>query len=111
MTKALILSLKEWWATQPERRAVERVVLSVGRFTCVEPSLLRTAFARQRAGTFLESADLVIREIPFVARCRACARDYAPDLGLHYACPGCGSALDEIVSGRELKIERVEWAS
>ncbi len=109
MTKALILSLKEWWVSQPERLPVQRVVLTVGQFTCVEPDLLRTAFARQRAGTFLDSAELVIRESPFIAHCRGCKQDYTPDLGLRYACPTCGAALDEIRSGRELKIDRVEW--
>lgn len=109
MTKALIMSLKEWWAGQPERRPVRRVILEVGAFTCVEPGLLRTAFARQRRGTFLQGAELEIRESPFIARCRACRQEYRPEIGLRYACPTCGAALDEIISGRELKIERVEW--
>src|SRR5205085_1201993 len=92
------------------RLPVRRVVLLVGRFTCVEPSLLVSAFSKQRRGTpFLETADLVIRESPFVAHCRACRSDYTPEIGHRYACPTCGAALDEIRSGRELKIERVEW--
>lgn len=109
MTKALIMSLKEWWNSQPERLPVRRVILSVGQFTCVEPHLLTSAFAKQRQNTFLENAELVIRDCPFVAHCAPCGQDYSPDLGLRYACPQCGAALDEIRSGRELKIERVEW--
>jgi hydrogenase nickel incorporation protein HypA/HybF len=109
MTKALILSLREWWEGQEERRGVRRVVLAVGRFTCVEPALLTTAFARQKHGTFLENAELSIREVPFVAHCRICRDDYRPEIGLRYACPKCGGPMDEIRSGRELKIERIEW--
>jgi hydrogenase nickel incorporation protein HypA/HybF len=110
MTKALILSLKEWWSQQSEPLPVARVILKVGQFTCVEPALLRTAFARQRENTFLHNAELVIKESPFVAHCRICDQDYRPEIGLEYACPSCGAALDEIRSGRELKIERIEWA-
>ena len=112
MTKALILSLREWWKGQGERFPVKSVILRVGEFTCVEPGLLVTAFARQRAETpFLRDAELVIRESPFVAHCRDCREDYRPEIGLRYACPTCRAPMDEIRSGRELKIERVEWNS
>jgi len=110
MTRALILSLTEWWRQQTDPRPVARVVLAVGQFTCVEPDLLRTSFARQRVGTFLEGAELAIKDVPFVAHCRRCDRDYRPDLGRQYACPDCADPLGEIRSGRELKIERIDWA-
>lgn len=109
MTKALIMSLRDWYATQAEPQPVRRVRLVVGQFTCVEPDLLRTSFARQKQGTFLEKAEIVIRESPFIAFCQTCEKEYRPDIGLEYACPTCGAAMDEIRSGRELKIERVEW--
>ena len=110
MTRALILSLRDWHAGQSKSRPIRRVLLLVGQFTGVEPDLLRSAFARQKLDTaFLREAELVIRESPFVAHCRGCNQDYQPDIGLRYACPTCGAAMDEIRSGRELKIERVEW--
>ena len=109
MTKVLINTLKDWYAEQPEPLPVRRVRLVVGQFTCVEPDLLRTAFARQKQGTFLEDAEIVIRESPFIAYCDICTQEYKPEIGREYACPGCGAALHDIRSGRELKIERVEW--
>ncbi len=108
MTKALMMSLKEWWRSQPQESTVRVVRLVVGQFTCVEPDLLRTAFKRQRMGTFLEQAELEIRESPFVAYCDACDAEYRPDIALEYACPTCKSSLNDIRSGRELKIEGVE---
>jgi hydrogenase nickel incorporation protein HypA/HybF len=109
MTKALIMRLGDWWRGQPDRRPVGRVTLLVGAFTGVEPALLRRSFERQKRGaSFLQDAMLEIRESPFIARCRACARDYRPELGIRYACPRCGAALDEIRSGRELKIAQVD---
>jgi hydrogenase nickel incorporation protein HypA/HybF len=110
MTKALIISLKAWWAEERPPGPIRTVILQVGEFTCVEPDLLLSSFARQqREVSFLKEAELIIRNIPFVAHCRTCMQDYRPDLGLQYACPTCKAALHEIRSGRELKIERVEW--
>jgi len=109
MTKALIMSLREWVQTQVAPLPIKRVRLVVGQFTCVEPQLLRTAFARQKQGTFLDKAEIVIRESAFVAHCGKCDAEYQPELGLEYACPTCRAPLHDIRSGRELKIERVEW--
>ncbi len=109
MTKALIMSLREWYGTQAEPLPIARVRLVVGQFTCVEPQLLRSAFARQKQGTFLDGAEIVIRESLFVAFCVKCEAEYRPELGLEYACPTCRAPLHDIRSGRELKIERVEW--
>ncbi|MGF1569100.1 MAG: hydrogenase maturation nickel metallochaperone HypA [Nodosilinea sp.] len=109
MTKALILTVRNWWAAQPGQPEVSRVHLTVGRFTCVEPVSLQFAFEVQTRGTFLDGAELVIQEIPLVAFCHPCQREYRPDIGQQYACPTCGSPMDDIRSGRELKIERVEY--
>jgi hydrogenase nickel incorporation protein HypA/HybF len=111
MTKALIMSLKEWRKSQPERDRVTCVRLLVGKFTCVEPDLLKSAFSKQRKGTFLEDARLFIRESPFIAYCDRCESEYSPDIVMEYACPNCRAPMSEIRSGRELKIESVETAS
>ena len=109
MTKALIMTVREWWESQPERPAVARVHLTVGQFTCVEPASLQFAFEVQTQGTFLDGAELKIRETPLVAFCHSCQAEYRPELGLRYACPTCHAPMDDIRSGRELKIERVEY--
>lgn len=111
MTKALILTLREWWEAQPHRPPVERVFLTVGQFTCVEPASLQFAFEVQTRSTFLADAELVIQETPLVAFCHACQQEYRPEIGLRYACPSCHSPMDDIRSGRELKIDRVEYAT
>lgn len=110
MTKALILTVREWWESQPERPSVARVHLTVGQFTCVEPASLHFAFQIQTQGTFLENAELRIQETPLIAHCHTCQADYRPEIGQHYACPSCHSPMDDIRSGRELKIDRVEYA-
>lgn len=110
MTKALIVTLKNWWQEQPGQPQVAAVYLTIGQFTCVEPAGLEFAFNAQTRGTFLENAALHIQETPLIAFCHRCQLDYRPEIGLRYACPTCGAPMEDIRSGRELKIDRVEYA-
>lgn len=111
MTKALILTVKDWWESQPERPKISRVHLIVGKFTGVEPVSLQFAFEVQTRNTFLDGAELVIQETPLIAFCHRCQQDYAPAVGQHYACPDCQSPMEDIRSGRELKIDRLEYCT
>lgn len=111
MTKALVLTVRDWLAAQPGHPPVEKVYLTVGEFTCVEPASLQFAFQVQRQNTCLAEAELVIQEIPLVAFCHPCQQEYRPEIGRQYACPNCRSPMEEIRSGRELRIDRVEFAT
>ncbi len=108
MTKALFATIEDWWVSQPDRPSIETVHLLVGDFTCVEPASLEFAFDAQKQGTFLAEATLAIDRVPFVAFCHTCQSDYSPEIGDRYACPTCNSPLEDIRSGRELKISRLE---
>lgn len=110
MTKALILTVKGWLADQPDQATVEKVHLTVGDFAGVEPASLQFAFQVQTQGTFLDGAELVIKKTPLIAFCHPCQREYRPDIGRQYSCARCQSPMDDIRSGRELKIERVEFS-
>lgn len=111
MTKALILTVQDWMASQPEHPPIKAVHLTVGEFTGVEPVSLQFAFEVQRQNTCLAEAELVIQDVPLVAFCHSCQQEYRPEIGQQYACPTCGAPMDDIRSGRELKIDRVEFAS
>ena len=110
MTKALIVTMRDWWESQPDRPRITNVHLIVGQFTCVEPASLQFAFDVQTRNTFLEGAALVIQETPLIAFCHTCQQEYRPEIGIQYTCPTCRSPMDDIRSGRELKIDRVEYA-
>ncbi|MGA7932106.1 MAG: hydrogenase maturation nickel metallochaperone HypA [Kovacikia sp.] len=110
MTKALILTIRGWWEEQPEKSEISVVHLIVGRFTCVEPVSLQFAFEAQTHNTFLEGAKLEIQETPLIAFCHPCQQEYQPEIGIQYACPKCQSPMEDIRSGRELKIDRIEYA-
>lgn len=108
MTKALIITVKDWWESQLEQPKIEKIHLIVGKFTCVEPASLQFAFEVQTRNTFLESAELVITETPLIAFCHTCQQEYLPEIGQQYGCPQCHAPMDDIRSGRELKIDRIE---
>jgi hydrogenase nickel incorporation protein HypA/HybF len=111
MTKALILTVKDWWESQPQRFKISSVHLIVGKFTCVEPVSLQFTFEVQTRNTFLDEAKLIIQETPLIAFCHCCQQEYQPEIGIQYACPECKSPMEDIRSGRELKIDRIVYSS
>ena len=111
MTKALIMTIEDWYDSQPEQSQIEKVHLVVGQFTCVEPISLQFAFEVQTRNTFLEGVELVIRDIPLIAFCHSCQHEYKPQIGLQYSCPDCKSPMEDIKSGRELKIDHIEYST
>ena len=110
MTKALIITVRDWWEAQPGSPKVEAIHLIVGKFTCVEPASLQFAFTAQTRSTFLEGIKLVIEETPLIAFCHQCQQEYQPEIGLHYGCPTCNAPMEDIRSGRELKIDHIQYS-
>ena len=112
MTKCLLLALQQWREQQASPHAmVDTIHLDVGRFTCVEPDQLQFTFQAAIAGTWLDGAQLQIEEIPFVGRCLVCNGTYSPTPEGAYRSPCCDHPLEEIVSGRELRIRSIDYRS
>lgn len=110
MTKALIMTVRDWYDSQPEKYNIDTIHLKVGEFTCVEPASLQFAFEVQTRNTFLEGVKLQIQDIPLIAYCHACQAEYKPEIGLQYGCPTCHAPMEDIRSGRELKIDHIEYS-
>lgn len=110
MTKALILTVRDWWESQLSHPKIDAIHLIVGQFTCVEPASLQFAFTVQTHSTFLEGVRLAIRETPLIAFCHTCQKEYKPEIGLRYTCPTCHAPMEDIRSGRELKIDHIEYS-
>lgn len=110
MTKCLLLSMQQWRQQQePQVSRIEQVHLQVGDFTCVEPDQLVTTWNVAVQGSWLAGAELVIEPVPLVGRCLACNSTYAPDLKNAYRSPCCDLPMEEIISGRELRIRSVDY--
>ena len=110
MTRCLILSLEEWRRGRGDPcPRVHRVHLQVGAFTCVEPEALRFTYNAAIAGGWLSQSRLEIQPIPLVGRCLACGGRYEPSPEMAYRSPCCDHPLEEILSGRELKISHIDY--
>lgn len=85
MTKALILTVKDWWESQSDRPTIEKIHLIVGQFTCVEPVSLQFAFEVQTRNTFLDGVELAIQETPLIAFAILVKRNIPPKLDCNIA--------------------------
>ena len=86
---------------------VERIHLKVGKLSAVVPESLRFCFQAASRDTPLADSELVIEEIPVVAKCRQCRQQWTID-GPSFQCKYCQSGAIELLSGRELDIESIE---
>lgn len=110
MTRCLLLSMQEWRQQhQPQTPEVSRVHLEVGAFTCVEPDALQFTYGVAVKGSWLEGSDLQIATVPLRARCLSCQASYAPDPQSAYRSPCCDQPMEEILSGRELRIRSIDY--
>lgn len=111
MTRCLLLSMNQWKERHaPLTPQVQRVHLQVGAFTCVEPDQLVTTWRAAVQLSWLDGAELVIEPVPLLGRCLLCNATYAPSPEAAYRSPCCDHPMEEIVSGRELRIRSVDYA-
>jgi len=88
---------------------VEKINLKIGKLAAVVPDSLRFCFDIAVKDTLLDGAQLVIKELPVVARCRDCETQWTISSPA-FTCENCNSGSLEILSGRELDIESIEIA-
>ncbi len=88
---------------------VERIRLRIGKFSGVVADSLSFCFAVASRETPLEGAEVVIEEIPSIARCRNCGNQWEVDKTA-FSCPECSSTALDMISGRELEVSSIEIA-
>jgi hydrogenase nickel incorporation protein HypA/HybF len=80
---------------------VERLVLSFGRMSCIEPTALETAFHITAAGTPAEGARLTFEVLPVVLYCLSCEKEYTSGEREIPPCPICGGAEVVVTGGTD----------
>ncbi|WP_432409223.1 hydrogenase maturation nickel metallochaperone HypA [Wukongibacter sp. M2B1] len=88
-------------------KRVDKIILGVGEFTCIEESTLRFAFDAMAKGTVCENSRLILDKIEATAYCDNCKETF----GISYTkklCPKCNKYSCNIVTGYELLLERIE---
>jgi len=89
-----------------QERKVKRVVLEIGKLSCVLPDAIRFCFDLCTAGTIAEGAELEIIQPPGRGCCRQCGAEFA----LHAVLARCACGSNDIqwLSGEELRIKTME---
>jgi len=111
---SVALSILDVAVEEAERQGGGRVAvvyLRLGPLAGVVKDALRSAYDLAREGSPLESADLVIEEVPIVVYCPACAAERAVASLLEMQCPDCGTPTPQVVRGRELEVFALEIES
>ncbi len=88
---------------------VERIRLRIGKLSGVVPDSLTFCFSVAAQKTPLEGAEVLIEEVPSVARCRTCGHQWEFEEGA-FMCPECRNNELDIISGRELEVSSIEIA-
>jgi hydrogenase nickel incorporation protein HypA/HybF len=109
---SIALSILDLAAEEGARRGgrVVAVHLKLGPLAGVVKDALLSAYDLAREGTPLAGAELLIEEVPVVARCPACAAERTLDFP-HFCCPTCGAPTPDVVTGRELEVVALEIES
>ncbi|MDX2418370.1 MAG: hydrogenase maturation nickel metallochaperone HypA [Xanthomonadales bacterium] len=94
-------------ASEQGASRVDKIVLSIGPLSGVEPELLSRAYEVSRAGTVAESAELEIETGPIVVECRSCGAS-GEAAASRLVCPSCGDWQVNLTQGDELLLLRLE---
>ncbi|EHJ46542.1 hydrogenase expression/synthesis HypA [Solidesulfovibrio carbinoliphilus subsp. oakridgensis] len=110
IVQSLLAIIEEEMAKQENKRLLT-VKVKHGRLSAVVPEALEMGFETMTMDTAIAGAKLVLEETPVVLRCRACGREFTPEVpsAAFAPCPACGEELGHtVLSGRELYIEYLE---
>ena len=95
-----ILNIIQDYAKRDGFEKVNSVVLSYGRFSCIEPKALQFAFDVQSKGTQADGAALEFKIMPAIIHCFSCQKDL--EIKTHAGfCPGCGGENVLLTAGTE----------
>ncbi len=94
-------------AQKANAKRVLRVYVVVGELSGAVDEAMDFYFGFLTKDTIAAGASLSFEHVPARLRCRGCSTVFSPEEH-GYLCPGCKGQQVEIVSGRELYIDRME---
>ena len=87
--------------------SVERILVTIGPLSGIEPELLRNAYPLAAVGTIAETAELEIELAEIVVHCSECNAETTA-IANRLVCGRCGDYRTRLVSGDEMVLKRVE---
>lgn len=101
-------------AEKNQAEEILEVTIEVGKLTMLNPEQLKFLLDVLTEDTLLESADIIIEEIPVEIKCNSCSYTGSTNLddSDHYLlivkCPECGERDLEVISGRECNVKNIK---
>lgn len=92
-------------------RKVSRIDLVIGEMTGAVGESVRFYFDLLSKGTIVEGAEVSIRMVPPMVRCRNCHLPSRLEKKTYWSCPHCENNRMEIIAGRELLVKSIEVAA
>jgi hydrogenase nickel incorporation protein HypA/HybF len=93
-----LLAQAEEIAAAEDGGALVRVRIQVGPLSGVEGALLGSAWDEWCAAIGRRGVELEVEDVPLVARCATCGREFEP-VRFRFACPACGGSETETIAG------------
>lgn len=88
-------------------KKVTKAVLLIGKFSGVEPDLLKTALDFFKKGSPLEEAEIIIELEDLKIKCLDCGKETVKERW-DIICPFCKSFNTQIISGEEMFLKTLE---
>lgn len=98
-----IVDIAEEAVTARQAKAVERIVLDIGRLSGIELDALSFVWDAATKESVLEGAEREVHIIQAQAKCLECEQVFEP-VELMDACPQCGSYFYDILKGKEMQV-------
>ena len=102
-----ILDILETEARNQSFNRVTKVLLEIGELAAVEIEAMHFCYDMVVKDTVADKSELVIREIPAIAKCRQCHEQMTVKTR-YEACVACGSYELDVIMGDQMKIKELE---
>jgi len=102
----IIKTVEEILNNYPDKKVV-KIVLVIGKFSGVEPDLLKTALEFFKKGTPLEDAEIFLELTDLKIKCKECKKEFFRDKW-NVICPYCQSLNTEVIQGEEMILKTLE---
>src|SRR5580765_2581979 len=103
-----ILDIAEEEADRQPGARVAAIRLRLGPLSGVGKDALQSAFELVRESSPMNSAELIVDEVPLETFCPACATKRFPISTRALICPVCGSPTPQVLRGQELEVAALE---
>lgn len=92
----------------PEGTKVTELQIDIGAMSGVVIEALEFALEEAVKSSILDTAKIIINEIPAILKCISCQHEFEPE-DIITLCPECGHLYSDVISGKEMTIKRIRY--